>query len=159
MSVVGFDIGNLQSVIAVARNRGIDIVANEVSNRATPTMISFGSKQRFIGETAKNQEMSNFKNTMGAIKRLIGRSFDEPEVRDFESQFIGCKLCDVDGEVGVEVSYHGKPTQFSATQLYAMYLGKLRDTASKELGGDMSDVVISVPGWYTDRQRRAVHQA
>ncbi|KAJ2455303.1 adenyl-nucleotide exchange factor sse1 [Coemansia sp. RSA 2336] len=159
MSVVGFDIGNLQSVIAVARNRGIDIVANEVSNRATPTMISFGSKQRFVGEPAKTQEMSNFKNTVGAIKRLIGRSYDEPEVQEFESQFIGSKLCDVNGEVGVEVSYLGQATQFSATQLYAMYLGKLRETTSKELGGEMSDVVISVPGWYTDRQRRAVQQA
>ncbi|KAJ1866477.1 adenyl-nucleotide exchange factor sse1, partial [Coemansia sp. RSA 989] len=159
MSVVGFDIGNLQSVIAVARNRGIDIVANEVSNRATPTMISFGSKQRFIGEPAKTQEMSNFKNTVGAIKRLIGRSYDEPEVQEFESQFIGSKLCDVNGEVGVEVNYLGQATQFSATQLYAMYLGKLRETTSKELGGEMSDVVISVPGWYTDRQRRAVQQA
>ncbi|KAJ1796257.1 adenyl-nucleotide exchange factor sse1 [Coemansia sp. RSA 2399] len=159
MSVVGFDIGNLQSVIAIARNRGIDIVANEVSNRATPTMISFGNKQRFIGEPAKNQEMGNFKNTVGAIKRLIGRSFSEPEVQGFEAQFVGCKLCDVDGEVGIEVDYLGEPTKFSATQLYAMYLGKLRDTASKELGGSMSDVVISVPGWYTDRQRRAVQQA
>ncbi|KAJ2599431.1 adenyl-nucleotide exchange factor sse1 [Coemansia sp. RSA 1722] len=159
MSVVGFDIGNLQSVIAVARNRGIDIVANEVSNRATPTMISFGNKQRYIGESAKNQEMSNFKNTVNALKRLIGRSFDEPEVKEFESQFIGCKLVDANGEVGIEVNYLGKPTVFSATQLYAMYLGKLRDTTSKELGGSISDVVISVPGWYTDRQRRAVQQA
>ncbi|KAI9502808.1 adenyl-nucleotide exchange factor sse1 [Coemansia spiralis] len=159
MSVVGFDIGNLQSVVAVARNRGIDIVANEVSNRATPTMISFGTKQRYIGESAKTQEMSNFKNTIGAIKRLIGRSYNESEVQQFESQFIGCKLCDVNGEVGVEVNYLDEPRKFSATQLYAMYLGKLRDTASKELGGSMSDVVISVPGWYTDRQRRAVQQA
>ncbi|KAJ2796903.1 adenyl-nucleotide exchange factor sse1, partial [Coemansia guatemalensis] len=159
MSVVGFDIGNLQSVIAVARNRGIDIVSNEVSNRATPTMISFGSKQRYIGESAKTQEMSNFKNTIAAIKRLIGRSYDEPEVQEFEAQFISSKLCDVNGEAGVEVNYLGKPTKFSATQLYAMYLGKLRDTTSKELGGEMSDVVISVPGWYTDRQRRAVLQA
>ncbi|KAJ2723889.1 adenyl-nucleotide exchange factor sse1 [Coemansia sp. Benny D115] len=159
MSVVGFDIGNLQSVIAVARNRGIDIVSNEVSNRATPTMISFGEKQRYIGESAKNQEMSNFKNTVNAIKRLIGRSYSEPEVQEFESQFIGCRLADANGEVGVEVNYLGEPTVFSATQLYAMYLGKLRDTTAKELGGAISDVVISVPGWYTDRQRRAVQQA
>ncbi|KAJ1731647.1 adenyl-nucleotide exchange factor sse1, partial [Coemansia biformis] len=159
MSVVGFDVGNLQSVIAVARNRGIDIVANEVSNRTTPTMVSFGSKQRYIGESAKTQEMGNFKNTVSALKRIIGRSYDEPEVKDFEAQFIGCKLCDVDGEAGVEVMYLGQPTRFSATQLYAMYLGKLRDTAARELGGTMSDVVISVPGWYTDRQRRAVLQA
>ncbi|KAJ1943083.1 adenyl-nucleotide exchange factor sse1, partial [Kickxella alabastrina] len=160
MSVVGFDIGNLQSVIAVARNRGIDIVANEVSNRATPTMISFGDKQRYIGESAKNQEMSNFKNTLSAVKRLIGRSYSESEVQEYESQFIGCKLVDAGSEVGVEVSYLGKPTVFTATQLYAMFLGNLRDTTSKELGGStISDVVISVPAWYTDRQRRAVQQA
>ncbi|KAI8324653.1 heat shock protein 70 [Martensiomyces pterosporus] len=159
MSVVGFDVGNLQSVIAVARNRGIDIVANEVSNRATPSMVSFGPKQRYVGESAKNQEMSNFKNTVGALKRLIGRSYSEPEVQEFESQFIGCKLCDVNGEVGVEVDYLGEPTKFSATQLYSMYLGKLRDITSAELNGAVSDVVISVPAWYTDRQRRAVQQA
>ncbi|KAJ1965500.1 adenyl-nucleotide exchange factor sse1 [Dipsacomyces acuminosporus] len=159
MSVVGFDIGNLQSVIAVARNRGIDIVANEVSNRATPSMVSFGTKQRYIGESAKNQEMSNFKNTVSALKRLIGRSYDEPEIQEFESQFIGSKLCDVNGEVGVEVNYLGEPTKFSATQLYAMYLGKLRDITSAELKGAVSDIVISVPAWYNDRQRRAVQQA
>ncbi|KAJ1955202.1 adenyl-nucleotide exchange factor sse1 [Linderina pennispora] len=159
MSVVGFDVGNLQSVIAVARNRGIDIVANEVSNRATPSMVSFGSKQRYIGESAKNQEMSNFKNTVIGLKRLIGRSFNDPEVAEFEQQFIGGKLCDVNGEVGVEVSYLDEVTKVSATQLYAMYLGKLRDITAKELNGSVSDVVISVPGWYTDRQRRAVLQA
>ncbi|KAJ1877742.1 adenyl-nucleotide exchange factor sse1, partial [Kickxella alabastrina] len=79
---------------------------------------------------------------------------------EYESQFIGCKLVDAGSEVGVEVSYLGKPTVFTATQLYAMFLGNLRDTTSKELGGStISDVVISVPAWYTDRQRRAVQQA
>ncbi|KAF8940050.1 adenyl-nucleotide exchange factor sse1, partial [Haplosporangium gracile] len=58
------DFGNLQSVIAVARNRGIDVICNEVSNRFTPSLVSFGPKQRYLGETAKTQEISNFKNTI-----------------------------------------------------------------------------------------------
>jgi heat shock protein 4 len=55
MTVVGIDLGNLQTVIAVARNRGIDIICNEVSNRTTPTMVGFGPKSRFLGESAKTQ--------------------------------------------------------------------------------------------------------
>ncbi|PVU92604.1 hypothetical protein BB559_003650 [Furculomyces boomerangus] len=157
MSVVGFDIGTLQSVIAVARNRGIDIITNEVSNRTTPSMVSFGPKQRHLGEMAKNLEMSNFKNTVSGLKRIIGRSLEEVLVD--EAKFIGAKLVDVHGEAGVEVNYKGKPTKFSATQLYSMYLGRLRDTTASELKNKVSDVVISVPGWYTDRQRRAVMQA
>ncbi|PVV05077.1 hypothetical protein BB560_000412 [Smittium megazygosporum] len=157
MSVVGFDIGTLQSVIAVTRNRGVDIITNEVSNRTTPSMVAFGPKQRYIGEMAKNMETSNFKNTAFCLKRLIGRSIDE--VIEDESPFIGAKLVDVNGEAGVEIDYKGKRTSFSATQLYGMYLGKLRDTAFNELKNKVSDVVISVPGWYNDRQRRSVIQA
>ncbi|OLY80723.1 Heat shock protein hsp88 [Smittium mucronatum] len=157
MSVVGFDIGTVQSVIAVARNRGIDILTNEVSNRTTPSMVSFGPKQRYLGEMAKNLEMSNFKNTVVGLKRLIGTTLEE--ALQNEHKFSGSKLVDVDGEVGVEVNYNGQVARFSATQLYAMYLGRLRDTSAAELKNKVSDVVISVPGWYTDRQRRSVMQA
>ncbi|PVU87095.1 hypothetical protein BB561_006463 [Smittium simulii] len=157
MSVVGFDIGTLQSVIAVARNRGIDIITNEVSNRTTPSMVSFGPKQRYLGEMAKNLEMGNFKNTITSLKRIIGRSA-ENVIAD-ESRFIGAKIVDVNGEAGVEVDFAGEKTKFSATQLYAMFLGRLRDTTAKELSNKVSDVVLSVPAWYTDRQRRSVLQA
>ncbi|OMJ24812.1 Heat shock protein hsp88 [Smittium culicis] len=157
MSVVGFDIGTVQSVIAVARNRGIDILTNEVSNRTTPSMVSFGPKQRYLGEMAKNLEMSNFKNTVTGLKRIIGTTYEE--ALKYEQPFIGSKLVDVNGEAGVEVNYRGQLTKFSATQLYAMYLGRLRDTTASELNNKVSDVVLSVPGWYTDRQRRCVMQA
>ncbi|KAJ1921586.1 adenyl-nucleotide exchange factor sse1 [Mycoemilia scoparia] len=159
MSVVGFDVGSLQSVIAVARNRGIDIITNEVSNRATPSMVSFGPKQRYLGESAKNQEMSNFKNTVRSLKRIIGHTYKEVSEMPFEPEEVGGTLCDVDGEAGVEVNYLGETTKFSATQLLAMYFGHLRDITSNNKVADMSDVVISVPGWFTDRQRRAVLQA
>lgn len=159
MSVVGIDLGNLASYIAVARNRGIDVIANEVSNRDTPSLVSFGPKQRYLGEPAKTQETSNFKNTVGSLKRLIGRTLDDPEIQETEKRFVNSELVDVDGEVGVRVNYKGEPQCFSATQLMAMYLGKLRDTAANELKAPVSDVVVSVPGWFNDKQRRAMLDA
>ncbi|KEI36739.1 uncharacterized protein L969DRAFT_54524 [Mixia osmundae IAM 14324] len=158
-SVVGLDIGNLASKIGIARNRGIDIITNEVSNRATPSLVSFGPRSRAIGESAKTQETSNFRNTIGSLKRLIGRRFDDPEVQTIEKSFINAELVDVEGTVGIRVQYLGEPTVFSATQLYAMYLGKLREIAAKESKAAVNDVVIAVPGWYTDIQRRAVLDA
>ncbi|CED83194.1 heat shock protein [Phaffia rhodozyma] len=158
-SVVGLDLGNASSKIGVARRGGIDIIVNEVSNRATPSLISFTPRQRYIGEAAKTAETSNFKNTIGSLKRLIGRKFDDPEIQEIEKKFINAELVDVDGTVGVKVQYLGEPTTFSATQLVAMYLGRLRDQASAELGSAVSDVVIAVPGWFTDIQRRAMLNA
>ncbi|WVO24423.1 uncharacterized protein IAS62_005791 [Cryptococcus decagattii] len=158
-SVVGIDLGNLSSKIGVARHRGIDIIVNEVSNRATPSLVSFTPRQRFIGEPAKTAETSNFKNTIGSLKRLIGRSINDPEVEEFEKKFINAQLVDVNGEIGVKVNYLGEPTDFSFTQLVAAYLGKLRDTTAAELKQSVSDVVIAVPGWFTDVQRRALLDA
>jgi len=75
-SVVGLDIGQYGSKIGAARNRGIDILVNEVSNRATPSLVAFGPRSRVLGESAKTQETSNFRNTVGSFKRLIGRTFE-----------------------------------------------------------------------------------
>ncbi|KAL4078244.1 heat shock protein 70 family [Scleroderma yunnanense] len=158
MSVVGVDFGTLHSKIGVARNRGIDIIVNEVSNRTTPSLVAFGPKQRAIGEAAKTQETSNFKNTIGSLKRLIGRSPNDPEL-EIEKKFLNASLVDVNGTVGAEVTYLGERQRFSATQLVAMYFGKLRDTTANELRTPVSDFVIAVPGWYTDIQRRAIQDA
>lgn len=158
MSVVGVDFGTLHSKIGVARNRGIDIIVNEVSNRATPSLVAFGPKQRSIGESAKTQETSNFKNTIGGLKRLIGRTLQDPDV-EVEKKFLNATLVDVGGTVGVAVTYRGEKQIFSATQLVAMYLGKLRDITANELKTAVSDLVIAVPGWYTDIQRRAMIDA
>ncbi|EST05767.1 Heat shock protein 70 family [Kalmanozyma brasiliensis GHG001] len=155
-SVVGIDVGNASSKIGVARARGVDVIANEVSNRATPSLVSFGQKARALGEAAATAQTSNFKNTVGSLKRLVGRTFQDPEVQKVEKNFINAELVDAKGEVGVKVRLAGEEQVFSATQLLAMYLGKLRDTTSKELGGaGVSDVVLSTPLWFTDAQRRA----
>ncbi|KAG5219609.1 adenyl-nucleotide exchange factor [Salix suchowensis] len=158
MSVVGIDFGTLHSKIGVARHRGIDIITNEVSNRATPSLVAFGPKQRAIGESAKTQETSNFKNTIGSLKRLIGRTLNDPDV-EAEKKFLNAKLIDLNGQVGTQVNYIDEPHTFTATQLTAMYLAKLRDIAAAELKTGVTDVVIAIPGWFTDIQRRALLDA
>ncbi|KAJ9666812.1 adenyl-nucleotide exchange factor sse1 [Coniosporium apollinis] len=158
MSVVGIDLGTLNTVIAVARNRGVDVVTNEVSNRATPSLVGFGPKSRYLGEQAKTQEISNFKNTVSSLSRLAGRSINDPDVQ-IEQEYVTAPLVDVNGQVGAEVTYLGKKERFSATQLIAMFLTKIRLTASAELKLPVSDIVLSCPAWYTDAQRRSLLDA
>ena len=102
--------------------------------------------------------ISNLKNTVGSLKRLAGRQFGDAEL-DIERQFITCNLVDVNGQAGAEVTYLGQKEAFSFSQLIAMYLTKIKNTASAELKLPVSDVVISVPAWFTDNQRRALMDA
>ncbi|ROW15243.1 hypothetical protein VPNG_02947 [Cytospora leucostoma] len=158
MSVVGVDFGTLNTAIAVARNRGVDVIANEVSNRATPSLVGFGPKARYLGEAAKTQEISNLKNTVSSLKRLAGRSFSDPDVQ-VEQQYVSAALVDVNNQVGAEVTYQGNKEKFTATQLVAMYLSKIKHTTSTELRLPVQDIVMSVPSWFTDIQRRALIDA
>jgi heat shock protein 4 len=158
MSVVGLDFGTLKSVIAAARNRGVDIITNEVSNRSTPSLVGFGPKSRYLGEAAKTQEISNLKNTVNCLKRLAGRSAKDPDVLK-EQDFISTPLIDVNGQVGVEISYLGKKERFTAVQLVGMYLGKIKQIASAELKLPVQEMVMSVPAWFTDAQRRSLLDA
>lgn len=155
---LGIDFGNHTAVLGVARNRGIDIVVNEVSNRATPSLVGFGWKNRFLGEAAKGQETSNVKNTVGSLKRLIGRTAEDPEV-DVEKDFNGSAIGAVKNETGVKVQYAGKSHEFTFTQLAGMYFSKLRQTVIDDTKGNVNDVVIAVPAYFTDSQRRAVANA
>ncbi|KAF9163032.1 adenyl-nucleotide exchange factor sse1 [Mortierella sp. AD010] len=159
MSVVGIDFGNLQSVIAVARNRGIDVICNEVSNRFTPSLVSFGPKQRYLGETAKTQEISNFKNTISSLKRIVGRSFADKEIQEIEKQYLTAPLVEVNGQLAVKVNYQGQETTFTTLQVFAMYLTKMKEIAANETKAPVSDCVIAIPAWFTDVQRRAVLDA
>ncbi|KAJ5832640.1 hypothetical protein N7474_000951 [Penicillium riverlandense] len=158
MSVVGIDFGAQSTKIGVARNKGIDIITNEVSNRQTPSLVGFNARSRAIGEAAKTQETSNLKNTVGGLKRLIGRSFSDPDLQ-IEQEYSTAPICDVNGQAGVEVNYLGKKEKFTAIQLVAMYLQKIKDITSKELRLPVSDVTLSVPAWFTDVQRRAMIDA
>lgn len=156
----GVDLGNNNTVIACAKNRGIDIVVNEVSNRSTPSLVGFGHKSRYLGESAKNQQTSNIKNTVDNLKRIVGLPHDHPDF-EIEKKFFTIPLIknEVDGGVSGKVKYLTKNHEFTATQLLAMYLDKIKDTALKETKGNISDICLSVPGWYTEKQRRAAADA
>ncbi|KAG5935730.1 Heat shock protein hsp88 [Claviceps pazoutovae] len=158
MSVVGVDFGTLKTVVAVARNRGVDVITNEVSNRATPSMVGFGPKSRYLGELAKTQEITNLKNTVSCLKRLAGRSFNDPDIKN-EQQFVSAPLIDINGQVGVEVNYLGSTDKFTSTQLIAMYLSKIKQNTATELKLPVSELCMSVPAWFTDAQRRALLDA
>lgn len=120
--------------------------------------MGFGPKCRYLGEAAKTQEISNLKNTVASLKRLAGRSINDPDV-DVERTFCSAPLVDIKGQVGAEVTYMGEKQQFTATQLCSMFLSKVKATASAELKLPVSDIVISVPPWFTDVQRRSIMDA
>lgn len=120
--------------------------------------MGFGPKCRYLGEAAKTQEISNLKNTVSSLKRLAGRSFNDPDVQ-IEKEHVSAALLDLHGQVGAEVNYLGAKHQFTATQLCSMFLSKVKATASAELKLPVSDIVISVPPWFTDVQRRSIMDA
>lgn len=151
----GIDLGNNNSVIAVARNRGIDVVVNEVSNRATPTIVGFGMKARAIGETGATQQTSNLKNTVTGLKRLLGLNGKSPEL-SVEQKYSTVELSsDEQNNTVANVRYQGEKHSFTSIQLAAMYLNKLKLTTEKETKSNIKDVCLAVPVWYTESQRRA----
>ena len=119
----GLDFGNDTSVFAVARNRNIDVIVNDVSNRSTPSVVGFGQKNRFIGETGKSKESSNIKNTVGNLKRIIGLNYDDVDFEIEKKFFNKTKFVKLeDGKIGVQCRFKNENVTFSAVQLAAMYL-------------------------------------
>jgi heat shock 70kDa protein 4 len=121
-------------------------------------LVGFGPKSRYLGEPAKTQEISNLKNTVSSLSRIAGRSYNDPDIQ-IEREYITAPLVNINGTVGVEVNYMGKKEQFTGTQLMAMFLTKVKQTASAELKLPVSDIVVSCPSWYTDAQRRSMIDA
>lgn len=155
----GVDFGNDNTVIACARNRGIDIIVNEVSNRNTPSLVGFGQKNRYIGESGKNQQTSNIKNTVDNLKRILGLNYNDPDF-EIEKKFFSAPLVEnKDGGISAKVRFLGEQQEFTSTQLAAMYLNKIRDMTVKETKANITDICLSVPVWYTEKQRRAAADA
>jgi len=155
----GLDFGNDNSVLAVARNRGIDIVVNEVSNRSTPSVVGFGPKNRYLGETGRTKQTSNVKNTVTGLKRILGLKYDDKDMEQ-ESKYITSKLVKMDdGNVGAQVRFAGEQQTYSGSQLAAMYMDKVKHTVIDETKANISDVCIAVPAWYTEEQRYTMSDA
>ncbi|XP_001493593.1 heat shock protein 105 kDa isoform X2 [Equus asinus] len=159
MSVVGLDVGSQSCYIAVARAGGIETIANEFSDRCTPSVISFGSKNRTIGVAAKNQQITHANNTVSNFKRFHGRAFNDPfiqkEKEDLSYDLVPMK----NGGVGIKVMYMDEEHLFSVEQITAMLLTKLKETAENNLKKPVTDCVISVPSFFTDAERRSVLDA
>ncbi|XP_051869805.1 heat shock 70 kDa protein 4-like [Pristis pectinata] len=159
MSVVGFDVGFQNCYVAVARGGGIETAANECSERSTPSFVSLGPRNRTVGAAAKNQMLSNVKNTLQGFKRLHGRAFTDPFVRTEQSKLAYDLVQMSNGATGVKVSYMEEERNFSVEQVTGMLMTKLKETAEAALKKPVMDCVISVPCFYTDAERRSVMDA
>ncbi|GLT52070.1 hypothetical protein SLA2020_254320 [Shorea laevis] len=159
MSVVGFDFGNESCIVAVARQRGIDVVLNDESKRETPAIVCFGEKQRFIGTAGAASTMMNPKNSISQIKRLIGRQFSDPELqRDLKSLPFNVTE-GPDGYPLIHARYLGEMRTFTPTQVLGMVFSNLKVIAEKNLNAAVVDCCIGIPVYFTDLQRRAVLDA
>nr|GMC70968.1 heat shock 70 kDa protein 15-like [Ipomoea batatas] len=159
MSVVGFDVGNESGVVAVARQRGIDVVLNDESKRETPALVCFGDKQRFIGTAGAASSLMNPKNTISQVKRLIGRQFSDPELQRDIKSFPFSVTEGPDGFPLIHARYLGEMRTFTPTQVLGMVLSNLKSIAEKNLNAAVVDCCIGIPIYFTDLQRRAVMDA
>ncbi|XP_023759094.2 heat shock 70 kDa protein 15-like [Lactuca sativa] len=159
MSVVGFDLGNESCVVAVARQRGIDVVLNDESKRETPALVCFGDKQRFLGTAGAATSMMNPKNTISQIKRLIGRPFSDPELQQDLKALPFSITEGPDGFPLINARYLGETKSFTPTQFMGMVFSNMKTIAEKNLNAAVVDCCIGVPIYFTDLQRRAVMDA
>lgn len=148
-SVAGFDIGSQTSTVAVARKRGIDVLLNKESNRETPSIVSFTTKDRQLGTDAVGSLTVNPKNTISQVKRLIGKHFKSAAVQRDIARFPFKVVEAPDGGCLVEVQYLNEKRLFSPSQLMAMILVDLRQIAVSD-GSPVTDCVVSVPVYFTE---------
>ena len=150
MSVVGFDIGAKSCFIGVARQGGIETIANEYSARSTPSVVSFGENQRFLGTSGQQKLVTNLKNTVHCFKQLVGRPYEDA-IREHYSQMLPYELVKVDigsgqSRVGVNMNHLGKQTVFTMEQILGMLMAKLKTiTEASQEGLKVNDCVITVP--------------
>lgn len=157
--MVGFDVGNESCIVAVARQRGIDVVLNDESKRETPAIVCFGEKQRFIGTAGAASSLMNPKNSISQIKRLIGRKFSDPELQR-DIQILPFAVTEgPDGFPLIHARYLGEQRAFTPTQILGMVLSNLKGIAESNLNAAVIDCCIGIPVYFTDLQRRAMLDA
>ncbi|CAK1551751.1 unnamed protein product [Leptosia nina] len=159
MSVIGIDFGNESCYIAVAKAGGIETIANDYSLRGTPSCVAFSPKNRILGVAAKNQMVTNMKNTVFGFKRLLGRKFSDPYVQKELKHFPFKVEPRPDGGIGIRVNYLGEDNVFSPEQITAMLFTKLRESAAIALQTPINDCVISVPSYFTNAERNSLLDA
>ena len=154
--VIGIDLGTTNSCVSIMEGGEPVVIANSEGGRTTPSMVAISdSGERLVGQQAKRQAVTNPENTLYAIKRLIGRKYDSEAVRK-DIAISPFKIVKADnGDAWVEV----RDKRYSAPEISAMILQKMKKTAEDYLGTTVTDAVITVPAYFDDSQRQATKDA
>jgi len=157
---IGIDLGTTYSCVGVYRDGQVEIIANDQGNRTTPSWVAFTSEgERLLGDAAKNQASSNASNTIFDAKRLIGRKFTDSVVQEEMKTFPFKVVPHSSGNCGIQVEYKGENKTFTAEEISAMILTKMKETAESFLGEKVTDAVITVPAYFNDAQRQSTKDA
>ncbi|MCO5551263.1 hypothetical protein L7F22_004762 [Adiantum nelumboides] len=154
--IIGIDLGTTNSCVSVMEGKSPRVIENSEGARTTPSVVAFTSKgERLVGTPAKRQAVTNPVNTVFAAKRLIGRTYDDPQVQK-ESKMVPYKIVrGQNGDAWVEAGGQ----QYSPSQIGAFVLTKMKETAEAYLGRPVSKAVITVPAYFNDAQRQATKDA
>ncbi|WP_119460485.1 molecular chaperone DnaK [Rhodospirillaceae bacterium SYSU D60014] len=154
--VIGIDLGTTNSCVAVMEGKDPKVIENAEGTRTTPSMVAFtDSGERLVGQAAKRQAVTNPENTLFAIKRLIGRRYDDP-LTEKDKDLVPYKIIKGDnGDAWIEAQ--GK--KYSPSQVSAFILQKMKETAENYLGEKVTQAVITVPAYFNDSQRQATKDA
>ena len=159
MTVIGIDLGTTYSCVGVWQNDRVEIVANDMGQRTTPSYVAFTEDSRLIGDAAKNQVAMNPENTIFDAKRLIGRKFSEQCIQN-DMKHWPFKVIRGDGNKPIfEVTYKGETKTFSPEEISAMILTKMKEVAENYLGETVTDAVITVPAYFSNEQRESTKDA
>jgi len=154
--VIGIDLGTTNSCVAIMEGTQAKVLENAEGARTTPSVVAFtDTDEKLVGQSAKRQAVTNPENTIFAVKRLIGRNFEDPTVKkDIESASF--KI--VNSEKG-DAWIEAKGQKYSPSQISAFILQKMKETAEKYLGQEVTKAVITVPAYFNDAQRQATKDA
>jgi molecular chaperone DnaK len=153
--IIGIDLGTTNSAMAVMQAGKPEIIANSEGNRTTPSVVAVNKNgERLVGQVARRQQVTNSKNTIYEVKRLIGRNFNDKEVQR-DIKLMGYEI--IKSGNGVRVKMGDK--EYSPEEISAMILGKLKSDAESFLGDKVTEAVITVPAYFDDSQRQATKDA
>ncbi|MEJ2141801.1 MAG: molecular chaperone DnaK [Gammaproteobacteria bacterium] len=153
--IIGIDLGTTNSCVAVMENGSVKVIENSEGDRTTPSIVAFTADDVLVGQSAKRQAVTNPENTLFAVKRLIGRKFDDAEVQK-DINMVPYKIIKADnGDAWVEAN--GK--KMAAPEVSARVLMKMKKTAEDYLGEAVTEAVITVPAYFNDSQRQATKDA
>ena len=156
MTVIGIDLGTTNSCVAIMDGKEPKVIENVEGSRTTPSMVAFAeNKEQLVGQSAKRQAVTNPEKTLFAIKRLVGRRMDDPSVKK-DTTILPYKI--VAGE-NDDAWVLIDDKKYSPSQISAMILQKMKETAEKFLGKPVKEAVITVPAYFNDAQRQATKDA